>query len=395
MNNLSEFIFYVFDDFLFLFEKNNIFLFENYDEKQNSDIYLFSDFVTFLINYEFMNSEEINFYIDIWKDSFKHVNFEEIKNEFTYGKVLFEKIKENLEIKIHKQNYEIKNIENFALNSLLMPIAGYQKIPKDFDLDNYLRIDKYGSQLYIKQNWGILSNYFVKILSSETIKSIIKFLYPNDKIFLDKNIMTNILNNIRFFNFDTDFIGETNKRFLSINIQSFPPKKNKADKLKKIIYLAVVLITCFHEILGHLFIRIHNYLNKNNYIYSPKPLFGFFYPKKRGKESGENVEVLLFGNYECKMTLNQILFILDLNNYSVSYEEFKNNFWTNGCDTTLESISDELKDLLKLYEIEIDDNDIETKEFYFVGKYYKKEKIIIEIPPQHSMRKLLNKINDE
>ena len=63
----------------------------------------------------------------------------------------------------------------------------------------------------------------------------------------------------------TKFIAETKKRYLSIYIRSFPSKKNGDDN-RKVVYLATFLITCFHEIFGHLFIRIHNYLNKNNQI---------------------------------------------------------------------------------------------------------------------------------
>ena len=398
MNNLSSFIYQVINDFLALFEKNDIFLLKNFDDKQKNNINLFSDFISFLINYKFIDRKGLHFYIGIWKDSFKHVTFEELNYKSSDEQISFEKIEGNLKVKIGIDDfdeYEIKNIENYKLSSLLGNITDSKGTPIDFTLDNYLRIDKYDSQLYITKNWSILSNYFVKILTSDTIQSLIKVLYPNDTLFLDEKLMANILKNIRFFNFDTDFIGETKKRFLSIYIQSFPPKKNKNDKLKKIIYLAVVLITCFHEILGHLFIRIHNYLNKNNFITSPKPQFGSSYAQKRGKESGENVEELLFGNYKCEITLNQILFILDKNNYSVNYSKFRTNFETISNNATLENISDELKYILRLYEIKIENSDMETKELYFVGKYNKEEKIIIEIPPQHSMKKLLQKIDSK
>ena len=72
-------------------------------------------------------------------------------------------------------------------------------------------MDKINSNIYIKKHWSILSHYFNEILCSKTIKSIIITLYPDDKIFLDRNSMINILNNIRFFNLDTDFIGKTKK----------------------------------------------------------------------------------------------------------------------------------------------------------------------------------------
>ena len=263
----------------------------------------------------------------------------------------------------------------------------------DFDLDKYLRMDKLDSDLFIKRHWDDLINYFADIFCSRTITSIIKFLYPNDSIFLDKKLIINILNNIRFFNYMTDFIAETKKRYLSIYMRSFPSKKNNNEH-RRIIYLATFLIACFHEIIGHLFLRIHNYLNKNNQINSPKPKFGISYAIDRGKKSGEYIEELLFGNYKSKMTFGQILFILDNKNYTIDYGDFKINFENIQNNYSLGNISEELGKILNLYEIKIDEKFFKEEELYTVGKI-QDEDIIIEFPPHHSIEKLKSKLNNE
>ena len=165
-------------------------------------------------------------------------------------------------------------------------------------------------------------------------------------------------------------------------MRSFPSERN--SKHRKIIYLTTFLITCFHEILGNLFLTIYNYLNKNNQINSLIK---------------NNVEELLFGNYKSNMTLNQMLFTLEIKNYSVDYKEFKHNFETKSNNTILESISNELKYILNLYEIEFDMFDLQIEESYIVSQYNKEAYMYLKFPSRHSLRKLLmkklNESNDE
>ena len=294
---------------------------------------------------------DLLFYSQIWNDTFKHKSFEETEI-LLIEKISFKKQGENLKVQIRHHNHEIKNIENYFIKNMLVNIVNTTSMLKDFDLDKYLRMNKYDSDLFVKSHWNDLLNYLVNIFCSKTITSLIKFLYPKDSIFLDK--------------------------------KSFPSKKNGDDN-RKVVYLATFLITCFHEIFGHLFIRIHNYLNKNNQINSPKPKFGSDYAKDRGKESGEYIEELLFGNYEAKMTLFQILFILDKNNYSVDYGDFKKNFEKIKYNYTLDNISKDLNNILNLYEIEIDEIDFEFNEIYTVGKIQDEDNMIIEFDPHHSI----------
>ena len=85
------------------------------------------------------------------------------------------------------------------------------------------------------------------------------------------------------------------------------------------------------------------------------------------------------------MTLFQILFILDKNNYSVDYGDFKKNFEKIKYNYTLDNISKDLNNILNLYEIEIDEIDFEFNEIYTVGKIQDEDNMIIEFDPHHSI----------
>ena len=77
MDNLSSFISDIYDNFLYLYEKDEIFLSKNYNGNQRNKINLFSDFFSYLINYDFTSGLELLFYSQIWNDSFKHMSYEE------------------------------------------------------------------------------------------------------------------------------------------------------------------------------------------------------------------------------------------------------------------------------------------------------------------------------
>ena len=347
INNLSTFIHSIYDNFFSYFEKNDIFLLEKYDSKQKNDIIFFSYFFSFLINFNFNIKDYggFNLYINIFNDSFNHEFYEEIVNIITNDYISYEKIGKNLEIKYSRysrDNYQILNIENYYIRSLLYEIGN--EIVENFILDRYLRINYYDTDLYIKKHWSILSHYLNEILCSKTIKSILVFLYSDDKIFLDNIIMIDILNNIRFFNFSTNYFCKTEKKYLTIYMRSFPSNRN-LDEHNQIIYLTTFLISCIHEIIGNLFLLIYNYFNKKNQI----------------------------------------------KNYSVDYKKFRNNYHSNGNNTNLENISKELEKILNLYEIEFDEFDLQIGELYFVSQYNKDSLLQYKIPPRHSIKKLLEK----
>ena len=115
-------------------------------------------------------------------------------------------------------------------------------------------------------------------------------------------------------------------------MRSFPSNRN-LDEHNQIIYLTTFLISCIHEIIGNLFLLIYNYFNKKNQINSIKSKNSHFNFFNKEKKFDANIEELLFGDYKSQMTLNQMLFVLDIKNYSVDYKKFRNNYHSNGNNT--------------------------------------------------------------
>ena len=74
--------------------------------------------------------------------------------------------------------------------------------------------------------------------------------------------------------------------------------------------------------------------------------------KSREKESGETIEILLFGKVLNLLTVKESLYVLNLDNYSQSLENFKNNFQQCEKKSIKNLLSnDSLKSLLKNLDI--------------------------------------------
>ena len=354
MHNLSKFIKNIYKYFINKFENNNIFTKEKFFEKeQKNDINLFIDLVYFIRNFDFADGPLSDF-TKIWQMTLMPFSPEKI--DFKLEKVHFKKNKDdlNLDIIVNKKTYKIKNIDNYVSDyhffSFLENEVKDLRAPDCFKITNYLKMDKY-SDIFIKLHWDKFRDYAIEILSSETIKSVFKKLFGDISLFPNEIDLKNILNNLRFFNYRTNFVAETKNRFLFIYFQASILEDLAFNiNIKKMIYLAIFLISCFHEIIGHLYIRVHNYLNKRIQSPSPKDLKSP-YSIARDKEAGEYVEELLFGNYEFRMTMKEILFILDKKNYNTNYSKFRENFGNaNKCSL---NISGQLKTILDLYEVKL------------------------------------------
>ena len=149
------------------------------------------------------------------------------------------------------------------------------------------------------------------------------------------------------------------------------------------------MITCIHEIIGHLYLIIHNYLyHGKNIILSQKPSkLMTDYAKIKGKDPREFIEEQLFGNYGFEMNTNEILYILDKDNYNeVNHVNFRKKFEVVGDKSTLK-LSDGLKNILKLYEIDLTELEyLGNSTKFVVNKSKIKNKI--KFPQHHSLSKL-------
>ena len=251
-------------------------------------------------------------------------------------------------------------------------------------------MDKYYSSIFIKSNWNVFSNYITDILLSPAIQQIYLNIYSSQKhVPLNRNDIIQILEELHFFNYQTDFVAEAKKKFLFIYFQASLSSAKILDiNAKKVIYLAIFLISCFDKIIGHLYFKFNSYLYKNENVSFFKPKYYSDYEKRRHKESGEFIVESLFGNYDCKMTIKQIIFTLDKENYKNGLSDFQNNF-KNAQEKDIESISKDLINILNIYGIDLDN--LNYLNYYSKNKYQinkSKDQQKFTFPEHHSISQI-------
>ena len=117
------------------------------------------------------------------------------------------------------------------------------------------------------------------------------------------------------------------------------------------VNLCFSLLTKEREILIHFNLTIQNYLsekeNIKSHLIKSNILDGGI------RELGDYLENLLYGKSLNKIYYNEILYILDLENYDCSLEKFKNNF--KKCISSSYKISNSLKDFLNSIKMDINE----------------------------------------
>jgi len=104
------------------------------------------------------------------------------------------------------------------------------------------------------------------------------------------------------------------------------------------------------------------------------------------KEPGEFIEESLFGKYECKMTIKQIIFTLDKENYMNKVSDFQNNF-KNAHEMDIESISKDFINILTIYEISLENLNYDSTDRYPVNKSKRQQKYY-SFPEHHSISQI-------
>ena len=381
---LSEFINDLYLKFQTRFKKSGIFVHEYYLENEKGDIGLFRDFIYFLKNFRFIINDIIT-QKKIWKETFEPAILEDQNYCSKEDGLTITRKDNSLIITQHKNQLIIQNIDDYT-NPLMSEIKKGINGMDVFELTKYLKRDKCDSNIFIKKHWNELSDYIADILCSPTIKSAYKKLFNSDLLFPTKDDIKKILNNMRFFTYNTDVVAEAKKKFLSIYMEANIRIIENNINIKKSVYLAIFLISSIQEIIGHLYLRIHNYLYPQKKILSPQPnKLKSPYSTIRGKESGEFLEEQLFGNYGFQMTMKQILFILDKSNYNqINHDAFRNKFEAIKDNSVIKQ-SNELKDIFKLYEIDLSEIANLGSISFVVNKSKIKNKI--KFPQQHNASK--------
>jgi len=374
--NFNKFLIVLKDSFLKSFTNNYFF-----DFKENQQI--FEYFMLFISHYNFekIDKETIN----VWKYSFTDLNYkqkiniiEAINKKQSDIEFILKEEKENkllINIKNKNKKFEIENINDYELEGLCNSIYNKDNFNKYFFI-KYVKIPKIYNHLFISDiinEWISFNNC---IFNSKVIKSLFSTLFEkqNDYI-LDENELSIIIENINYFTFETDFQGLTMRKTLKI-YEFGGLNELENEDLSKLIFLAFCLDINEHEVLGHFNIgyQKYDYNNKNINYKSPiinKELSTEYGKERDGQESGEDVEIKLYGRVIYSITLKEAFFILNLSNYNTDYSTFRKNF--EKCNENKLIIDDSIKilllDVLKVNPKNIPQN---SNKVYYLDKNNKK-----------------------
>ena len=335
----------------------------------NTDLYILLFIILdlkYMILYEKTTSDFIDKIIGYESPNNFNISNTEFKVEINKNKAIIN-ITANEQITI--ENYYQYNLDEL-LNKL--KVNKFLEIDK-FVLNKYIKLEYFNSNNYIKLMMNFIEKFNSNISKSETIKTVLYFLYPELKTqklfesdFID-NLFKSALNTCYYF----PFIGkkgaytlyESNTIFFFIPNRTIYEEDSSSIKDRTyflILNLSIFIHNEFQEVLG-------NYLRLNlskiidyDYLSQSSPISNI-------NENGECVEFLLFEKRIVEFNIKQILYILDIKNYEKNYIEFSEGIQ----DIELEGYipSKDLENMLKEIDIELDILDINNKEN--VGSLFK------------------------
>lgn len=336
------------------------------------------DFCFFVQNNDFF--KDTTFHIDRWANTFsqteqdikkfiKNNSIQNFKEYESKDNALTLTITDHLgkEVKIVK----INNIDKYCIRSVLYYLTkkygnifnydqeekdtnNYKKIYEtinDYEIENLLRLDL-AQDIYINKYWKIIEDHLIKIFTSPVIKSAFKEIckklgFSNYYDFLNEKDLKALFNRARIFQFQTDFLGLTEPAFFIDYIYYKGFIDIYGEDCSKLLNLCFYQVAEEHELLGHLNLRLQNFICSEQ---KSSPIIDYK-DKTKGPESGDYVEMILYGQRKTELDLNEMLYLLDAENYNVTLDEFKNNFIK--CKENPYKISDYLSKLLGDLNIDI------------------------------------------
>ena len=380
LKNISEFLSQTYEKFYKRFEFSQL--------RDKNELLLFSDYLFFLSYYAFEDSAPD--YVNIWNDTFIDITIDEkkcIAKSFSIIDQFFSLDKDKLLVKIGKNDeeiYKIDNIDDYSFLPLINYLFATKRKPDLIELNKFLKVDKYMDKLYIRKIWDIWQYFLIKIFSSNLVKSIFNAIFKdineekkfNFHYFLDESEIKSIINNIRYYIFQSDFQGITLERNLTFYVNGDPYFIKKNTILSKLAYLSNNIQSNLHEIVGRLNILFQFNLSNDKKYESHKPKKPSEVSKTRNSEElGEFVEELLLEFLSERLELEQMFYILDIKNYNKSINEFKQDFIKCGQTKGYEIYPEYREFLLKLG---IDSKEIDFNSYgklYFLQKYKNNSRI--------------------
>ena len=241
--------------------------------KSEDDKCIFEDYIQFLSSCKFdSKSLCLSDIINFWKETFIQMKNEE--------KIQLVEYYNNLE-KESKKNFKLENDNNTLI------VKYYEKKNRIDNINNYC--------------FSCLpSRLITNILRSKAVKEAIDTLFECSYINIldDPSFLSQTLDNVKFFIYKTSSYASTNENSLRVyeyGLFNFEEKISES----LLSFYSFNIVSNLHEICGHFNIRVQNFNSLNNSFDSPtiednSNLYSD-YAKLRKKESGETLEIKLFG----------------------------------------------------------------------------------------------------
>ena len=315
-------------------------------------------------------------YISFWNETFVPLSLVEKEKiiNVIYFYIKFELLENGKFLKIVDINKNIYIIDADKYN-LINFIKYSEKETKvtniKWKLNIYMKPNFYKSDLFVCKTKEYWKQLLIDIFRSQAYREVRDSLFTQSQVdfFFVDNIIEDIIDNIKFFIYDTSFLGDINNdnntiyEYGNINLEI----KNRDVAL--LIFYGFHIIIDIHEIGGHLNIKYQYYISLNEVFRSPdiKEEFINLYSstgKARNRESVETIEIALFGQVKNSLTIREALFVLNKKNYLLSSNEFKANFEKCNTKKLSELLDEDIKIFLKQLEIDSSNLDEEDHNIY-------------------------------
>jgi len=297
--------------------------------------------------------------------------------------IKYELLEDGKKLKLSEDNkYDIIETDKYDLENLIY----YSKYESNIEsikwtINKYLKPIYYNEELFVyktKEHWKKLlidifqSKAYIEVRNSIFNKSQIDFFMVDD-------IISEIIDNIKFFIYNIKFFYNTNKltntiyEYGNYNIEI----KNKSIAL--LIFYGFHIIINIHEIGGNLNARYQYFFSLNDNFTK--------FAKEKDIESGEAIEIELFGKVKSGLTIKEALFILNKDNYELNAKEFKEKFISCNNESLDSLINENLRTFLLNLEINIKDlyEDDETIYIYPIKRKTNEAAVYYENKSRHPM----------
>ena len=353
--NQEEFFLYIKNMKVFLngVDKNFNKRFKNFELDNIDDQMLFENYIHFLATYKF----DKYYYISFWNSTFVPLSLKEKKEIINVKHIIkYELLEDGKKLKLSEDNkYDIIETDKYDLENLIY----YSKYESNIEsikwtINKYLKPIYYNEELFVyktKEHWKKL---LIDIFQSKAYTEVRNSLFNKSQI--------------DFFMVD-DIISE----IIDYNIEI----KNKSIAL--LIFYGFHIIINIHEIGGNLNDRYQYFFSLNdNFI---------IFAKEKDMESGEAIEIGLFGKVKSGLTIKEALFILNKDNYELNAKEFKEKFLSCNNESLDSLINENLRTFLLKLEINIKDlyEDDETIYIYPIKRKTNEAAVYYENKSRHPM----------